>query len=161
MARDKSKYPLERILAAAERASDGDASATAALASGLSDADSAVRYWNATGLLIRGEPAARAARTELLKTLADPSPYVQVVAAEALARYGQENDAATARDRLVELCNGKQHDLFTALAALNAAEASLPRPSSQRQTISGFSGTLPAPHERYQSYVPRLLESVK
>jgi len=161
MARDASKYPLERILAAAERASNGDSGATAVLTGGLSDADSAVRYWNATGLLIRGESAVRAARPELVKALSDSSPYVQVVAAEALIRYGQQDDAATARNRLVDLCDGTKHDLFVALAALNAAEACLPRPSPERQTIAGLPGALPAPHERYQSYVPRLLESVK
>ena len=60
MGHDERAYPLERILATAELAAGLSADANAALVAALADSDSAVRYWAATGLLMRGEAGIRA-----------------------------------------------------------------------------------------------------
>ncbi len=53
MGHDPSKYPLQRILKTAELASSLRSDATPELIKSLEDADSAVRYWGALGLLMR------------------------------------------------------------------------------------------------------------
>jgi len=58
----------------------------------LTDADSAVRYWAATGLLALG-PAAKPATKPLLKRLEDAAPNVRITAAEALCGLGHIDEA--------------------------------------------------------------------
>src|SRR5205085_3904012 len=81
---DRAKYPLERILAAAELASSLGAGDVPALRKLLADEDGAVRYWATMGLLMRGAKAVGDAREDLLKRLDDDSPSVRVAAAESL-----------------------------------------------------------------------------
>jgi arylsulfatase A-like enzyme len=95
--KDPKSYPLERILDAAEHASAGDPVCVEL----LRDEDSAVRYWGATGCL---HPQAKAPIPALVKALADPSPSVQVAAADALARLGRLDDALPA------LVRGLKHE---------------------------------------------------
>ena len=54
-----AKFPLERILSTAELAASLAPDAVPALEKGLADDDSAIRYWAAMGLLVRGEKAVR------------------------------------------------------------------------------------------------------
>src|SRR6185437_5427753 len=54
MGHDPTKYPLERILAAADLASSMQPGVAKQLQRFMADPDSAVRYWGATGALIRG-----------------------------------------------------------------------------------------------------------
>ncbi len=70
---DRQRYPLERILDMAQRATTRDAAELDPLRAGLQDADSGVRYWAAQGLLIRGEAAVAAAREDLHAALARTS----------------------------------------------------------------------------------------
>ncbi len=90
MGHDDAKYPFERVFAAAELASGTSAADTPELVKLLADSDSAVRYWAATGLLIRGESAMNAAEAAFANALTDQSPYVRTVAAEALCRFGNQ-----------------------------------------------------------------------
>ena len=85
MGHDDTKYPLERILAAAELAAGTNAEDTSLLVERLHDDDSAVRYWAATGLVIRGPEGAAATQAALMNALEDDSPYVHIAAAEGLA----------------------------------------------------------------------------
>jgi len=82
-------YPLERIMETAYMASDRDADVLAELSKRLKDKDPAVRYWAATGFLIRAKDAkARAAAAALDAVLQDPHGDTQIVAAEALCKMG-------------------------------------------------------------------------
>jgi uncharacterized sulfatase len=81
-----------------------------------------VRYWAATGVLIRGRPAGEALRRELSAALRDDAPAVRVVAAEALGRYGQPEDLPRAMSELLDLANGQRQRLYVAVAALNAMD---------------------------------------
>ncbi len=76
-------------------AASGNLEATPVLIEALSDADSAVRWWGAVGLLIRSEKGVVAARQELLDALEDDAPAVRIAAGEALGRYGSAADAAS------------------------------------------------------------------
>ena len=53
MGHDDRKYPMQKIMAAAELASSRKPNATAELKKHFSDEDSAVRYWAAQGVLMR------------------------------------------------------------------------------------------------------------
>ena len=91
MARDPAKYRLPHILAAAELVGMGPRMLPA-LRDGLSDSDSAVRYWAAVGLDALGEEAAPAMEA-LGKALNDPSPNVRFTAAGLLCRLGSCSEA--------------------------------------------------------------------
>ncbi|REK11223.1 MAG: sulfatase [Planctomycetota bacterium] len=155
MARDTGKYPLERIMATAELASNLEPEATSALVKAFEDGDSAVRYWAAMGLLMRGKDAVAVGHGSLVSALADPSPYVRIVAAEALGRYGQPSDRALAIKVLADHADWSDHDVFTAMSALNALDEFPDDVAAIKSKLSGKNGD--APHGRYEKYVPRLV----
>ncbi|MEH3107529.1 MAG: sulfatase-like hydrolase/transferase [Sphingomonas fennica] len=109
--RDRTAYPLERLMALAATAAGGDPGAVPALTAALADPHPLIRYWAATGLLIRAAAAPALAGM----AAADPAPAVRVVAAEAIARTG---DAAGVSS-LAALAAPAQ-PWQTRLAALNA-----------------------------------------
>jgi uncharacterized sulfatase len=161
MGHDPAKYPVERILIAAELASSLDPAALPALKAALSDSDSAVRYWGVLGHTMRGADAVGADRAEILPLLDDGSPDVRIAAAEALGRYGNDADLSRALAVLKSHANWKENDLFTVMAALNAIGAL----GSKAEPILGAVVQLPgkgeSPHPRYAEYVPRLLEELR
>lgn len=84
---DPARYDFDRVYAAAQRASDR-AVPFDAIRPALADADPVVRYWAATGVLIRGRDAVSAAGADLERLLSDPEPGPRIVAAEAIGRFG-------------------------------------------------------------------------
>ncbi|MDH4476121.1 MAG: sulfatase-like hydrolase/transferase [Verrucomicrobiaceae bacterium] len=160
-AHDSAKYPFEKILAAADLASGMDSTATPELARLMTDdADSAVRFWGALGLLMRGESATRDQTAALLKALEDPSIDVRIPAAQALGQFGDAAALAKALPTLSALAAPKDHDVLTAMAALAAIEALGPKADSLKPQITTLDPTGPAPDDRYNSYVPRLIENI-
>jgi HEAT repeat protein len=87
----------------------------------LKHADSGVRYWGAIGLLAHQEAGVRAGHDELLAALADDSPIVQIMAAEALGRFGSEADAVAALEVLLQYIK-PEANYFLAVAAWNALD---------------------------------------
>ncbi len=159
LARDVSKYPLERILATAELAAARDPDSTAELIKACEDPDSAVRFWAVTGLLIRGKAGVQAGHATLISSLADPSPDVRVTSAEALARFGKPSDRRLAIQVLRDHADVGRQDVFTAIAALNAVDqlgvddAEAIKAELHDRSAGEF------PHERYRDYVGRLLKA--
>jgi len=90
MARQTDRFPLVRILDAAEGVGRGPGELPR-LRGLLADSDPAVRFWAATGLTVLGAEG-RSATEELTPALADPSANVRLAAAEALCRLGREED---------------------------------------------------------------------
>jgi uncharacterized sulfatase len=159
---DDTKYPYERTFAAAELASSLKPEATPALKKFLTDTDSAVRYWGAIGLYMRGPSVVNGTRNELTAALTDTSPYVRIVAAEALGQFGTSADLATALPVLTSLADWSKHDVFTALAALHSLEAlGLNKIMSARDTIVALPATGPVPDNRYAAYIPRILADLR
>jgi arylsulfatase A-like enzyme len=158
---DDRKYPFERVFATAEAASLLKPEAVPELKKALGDADSAVRYWAALGLLMRGRAGFDAAGPELHTALEDQSPYVRIVAAQMLGQYGGGDDQDRTLRLLVDMSNWGEHDVFTVLAALNALDAL----GAKAQRVASAIRALPAkgkvPHQRYAAYVPRLLEDLR
>lgn len=153
---DDAAYPLKRIFETAELAGSNRANSAESLGKLLKDADSAVRYWAALGLLIRQEKGVGAARNELRAALEDTSPSVRIVAAQALAQYGEPADIPKCLDVLVELADVKQQKIYIAVQALNALdeldEKARPAIDAIRSLPSGDKST----PQRLGDYIERL-----
>lgn len=119
---DDRIYPFERIFAMAELASSLDPEAVPALVEGLGNEDSAVRYWAANGLLMRGRVGVEFGRHALLAALEDDSPYVRITAAEALASYAEGEVRESALATLIELAHPGNNQALISLAALNSID---------------------------------------
>jgi len=157
MGHDDGKYPLKKIMAAAELASSLDEDAVLGLVEALDDRDSAVRYWAAMGILMRGADAVRATRAPLGTALDDDSPYVRVIAAEALGRYGGDEDADRALRVLMELAPVDASGVFVSMLALNALDAMDDRARPAVDAIRQLPQKDPSVPRRMGAYVPNLI----
>ena len=92
------------------------------LRAGLKDADNAIRYWSALGLLMRAKDAVSADMPGLRGLLQDESKPVRIVAAEALAQWGEKGDLDASLKVLLECGHPKQNSIYNSLAALNALD---------------------------------------
>jgi len=161
MARDDTRYPFQRIFETAELAASLKQEATADLKKVLVDNDSAVRYWAALGLLMRGRKGHDAAAAELRMALKDRSAYVQIVVAETLAKYGNADDEKRALQLLADRADWGKTDVFVAMAALNALDALGPKTVPLAETLKALPTKGKAPDARYLPYVPNLLKSIQ
>jgi arylsulfatase A-like enzyme len=158
LARDDEHYPLSRILAMAERASNRDPREIHALRHALSDPDSAVRYWAVTGFLVRGSQGVQHAEQELRLALEDPAPSVRVAAAEALAQHGAESDLTSALDVLIRHADVAQHGLYVAIAALNALDELDHKAASLIEAIQNLPRNHPSIPARLGDAISRLVD---
>lgn len=161
LARDPARYPLAQILAAAELASSLRPEVLPELRFLLEAPDSAVRYWAALGLLMRGPAAVERHQDALRARFADPAPAVRIAAAEALGRHGNASDTDRALDLLLEHASLEQNDVWTALLALNALEAMGDRTDRARPRIALLPDQGGSAHSRFNGYVGRLLEGFR
>lgn len=161
LGRDPGRYDVRRTLEAAEVAANRDAAAVPRLIEGSRDADSAVRFWAATGILIRGPEAVGAGREALRRLLDDASPSVRVAAAEALAVHGAGEDRAAGVATLVALADARREGYLVAVAALNAIDL-LPREvvDGRRAELAALPRRFPDVSGRMNDYVDRLLRSI-
>ena len=158
---DPDRYPLERILAAAQAASSlSDAALPGLTAAMERDADSAVRYWGAMGILMRGATAVEKTREKLHAALADKSPSVRVVAAEALCRYGNDDDLNEALPVLIDSANLQRSEPFVVLAAMNAIDVLDDKTAGSVDEIRALPRTAPSVHSRAKNYAVRLLDKI-
>lgn len=160
IARDPAAFPLGRIHAAADLASRPGMGRLPAMRRFLADPDSAVRYWGATGLLIRGPEAVRACEAQLRLALGDPAPAVRVAASEALGKHGDEEDSSRAIRTLLELSSLDDNDVWTCTMALNAIDAMGVRAHGARARLEALPAQGGTAHNRYANYVPRLLKDL-
>lgn len=160
IARDSAKYPIEKIIDAADLASNLDPAATAALATLMADPDSAVRCWGALGLLMRGGDAVAANAATLEKALADDSPAVRIVAAQALGAHGDAAALGKALDTLAALAPPESNGVLVSMSALAAIEALGEKAAPLHPAIASMKATGDSPDARYDSYVPRLIENI-
>jgi arylsulfatase A-like enzyme len=99
--RKPGAYPLDRVLAMAELASERQVANLPRLVEALADPCEPIRWWAAQGCAMLRE-GAKPAEAALRQQLADPSGAVQIAAAEALARLGQLDIALPALQRQLE-----------------------------------------------------------
>jgi uncharacterized sulfatase len=155
-----NEYPLGGVMATAEEASSRRPEDTRALVRKLVDGDSAVRYWAALGLEMRGESAVRGAASDLRRLLRDPAPAVRAAAAEALGRFGGADDAAECLRVLLTLAPADHNGVYTSIQALNAIAAMGARAAAARDAIARLPREDPNAPDRMKSYVPRLIEEL-
>ncbi len=160
LGRDPQRYPLERLLEAAERASRTGTEEAAALTAGLSDPEPGIRYWAVMGHLIRGEAAVRSAAVSLRRLLGDESPSVAIAAAEALGRFGDSEDVEPALATLLRHARLDARAPFVAVEALNALDHLGPRMQPVLPALRALPAQQPGLPSRIAEYVPRLLEKI-
>ena len=158
---DDVRYPLARVLEAAELASMLQPDALPALKKAMTDSDSAVRYWGTLGVLIRGSNAVAKAHTELQTALKDASADVRITAAQALAQFGGQADVKAMLPLLADHADWKKHTVFSSLAALNSLDALGMKAVPLATLIKTMPTNGPAPDARYKSYVGRLVEDLR
>jgi arylsulfatase A-like enzyme len=160
MGHDKERYPLERILDMAERASSLQADAVPKLRAGLKADDSAIRYWSALGLLMRGKDAVTEHTAALRNLWKDESKPVRIVAAEALGQFGTKDDVAVSLKVLLEAGDPTKNSIYNSLAALNALDrlGEKARPALKELQAWPTQGT-PAAH-RAAPGIARLLAKI-
>ncbi len=122
LGRDPKGLDFDRIVKAAQMGSDGSRASLAEMVALLSDPEPVVRYWGALGLIIWGEGAASGAADKLRPLLKDESPSVQIVAAEALGRFGEAADLEPAMEVLMAHADMARSDPYRSNEALNAID---------------------------------------
>ncbi|MBX3438132.1 MAG: sulfatase-like hydrolase/transferase [Planctomycetaceae bacterium] len=163
MGHDPMQYPLEEIMRMAELASSLDPAAVPELAAALTADDSAVRYWAALGLLMRGKEALKVedAHEGLIDAIEDDSEFVRVVACEALGRYSDDrDDQVQTLTVLVDRANFNQYGLFVAMSALNALDELDGKARPELRRIKELPEVPTSAPKRMQNYVQRLKEKI-
>lgn len=160
MGNDEETYPLQSIRSAAEVASSLESEVTPQLILLLQDADEAIRYWGAMGLLMRGEPAVQSARPHLRQALRDMEPSVRIAAAEALGRYGDTEDLDLALGVLRELGPLDKNGLYVSMLALNAIDKLDDKAAPLREEMKDWPRRDSSVHGRMGNYVDRLLSHI-
>lgn len=159
---DEQRYPLEKILAAADLASRRTEGDLPQLLANVVSPEAIVRYWTATGLLIRAELGEETGRKELVKAArgmsTDSFPYTRCVANEVLARFGNEADRRVALKALLAEANNSQRNLFVSIAALNALQDCRPSNVEIGTALEGLPQRDALTSSRYDGYVERLAQ---
>ena len=160
LARNDAKYPMDRIVAAAELASNLDPAALPELKKFLNDSDSAVRWWASLGHLMRGQAAVAANQEALQNALQDQASPVRIVAAQALGMFGDDATMAIALNVLRDLSLPQKNGVLVSMSALAAIEALGDRANSLHPFVLKLDPNGDSPDERYNSYVPRLIQNI-
>ncbi len=155
-------YDLKRVLASAQLASSRDPKNGPHLVTMLDSDDLIIRYWGAIGLLavpesVAGETTRVALRNAMNN---DDSPCVRVLAAEALARFGDNADLRPAVDVLVDLANVERHGVYVSVFALNSLDYVGDKARFAADQISALPRKDTITPRRLSGYVPRLLDEV-
>lgn len=159
-ARDQKKYPLEKILSAAQLATSLKKSDLGKILKLLEDSDSAVRYWGAIGILNHGKDGIHAGGSKIRKALLDDSPYVRITLAEALGQYGSKADQTTAVETLGQLANPVKNGCFPAMLAMNAIDHLDDTAKTLLPLIESMPQVPPEVDKRFQGYVGRLVTTI-
>ncbi len=159
---DPAKYDFDRVYGMAQMASDRRV-ALSSIRPGLTDQDPIVRYWAATGVLIRGREAVASAGADLEGLLRDAEPGPAIVAAEALARFGTTAPRAQAIDVLLEYAHAGRHDEYVAILALYSLNQVADLPERVKQAVKSLPNVptvAPGHLPQRENYLPRLIAAI-
>jgi arylsulfatase A-like enzyme len=160
--RDPKRYDFDRVYTMAQAATDR-AVPLARVRPGLADKDPIVRYWAATGILVRGKDAVAAASADLAKLLDDPEPGPQIVASEALARHGAPDLRTRALDVLLARSDASRNHEYVAMLALNALNQVTDLPEEVKTAVGKLPTTpttAPDHIRQRENYLPKLVTAV-
>ncbi len=160
MGHDPTQYPLEAILTAAERASSQKEEDLPQLKNWLVHSDSCIRYWAAMGILMQKENGLKLAGDSLRDSLEDESPYVRIVAANALGKFGDRTDLDQSLSVLMKLAHIENGNGYIATMALNAIGDLGDKAASLKDSIKTLPVNDPSLPERANGYVARLIKTL-
>lgn len=160
MGHDDFRYPFQEIKNVAERVSSLKEITPEMFATWMKHEDSAVRYWAAMGILMRGESAVEKNHAAAREALADESSAVRIVAAEALGRFGDESDLKRALPVLLDCASLERYDLYTCMNALNAIDYLDEKASGIQSEIQALPESAPGISGRLRANVPKLKEKI-
>ena len=161
MGADPARYPMGRIMRMAELATSMRDGVEDELRAGFEDADSAVRYWAASGALVRGSDAVAALAGSLRKALSDEDPAARVAASEALGRFGSDEDAKRALAALLDVADAERHGIYVSMAALNALDYMDDRANPAIERILALPREVTSLNPRLRAYLPNLLGKIR
>ncbi|PHS17473.1 MAG: sulfatase [Blastopirellula sp.] len=153
---DPKQYDLEKIQAIAEVASEMNPNNTSKLVAALRDKDSAVRYWGAMGVLMRGKDAVSATSSDLENALYDESKSVQILAAQCIAQFGKKKDRDEALSILIQYSDGTKHGIYIAMLACNALDEMDEKAISVLKEIEAIPTDFELPSKSLRAYMPNL-----
>ena len=160
MGQDMDRYDFDSIFAAAQLASSRKAEDLPAIVSMLDSADSGVRYWAATGLLIHGLDGYKGGQAALVKAIGDPSASIAIVAAEALGHFGTEAEKEKALGVLLVRANQETGNVYEAISAANALDYLGELAVTKREEIEALPQKSTKPVPRTDGYVGSLLKRI-
>ncbi len=161
MGHDEARYPLARIVETADLAASRDLEDLPCLVRRSGDSDSAVRYWAAVGLLVRGATAASTHRKTARRLLQDSAWPVRITAAEVLVRHGDRADVDEALDVLLDGADVEKHGLYVSIHALNALDMCDAAVAAQAANqIRAIRTSHPSVPKRMGNYLGRLVDKI-
>lgn len=102
------------------------------------------------------------AAPQLRAALQDSSKSVRCIAAEALGRYGNQQDVNAGVETLISLANQKKDGLYVAMLALNGLDKLGPKKvAAVKDQIAKLPVKNDQVNRRLQSYVGRLVERLQ
>ncbi len=161
MGHNTHKYPMAKIFETAEIAAGLEMTDLHKLMVAFDDSDSAVRYWAAMGVLMRESKGVETARPQLREALKDESHNVQVVAAQALGQYGNEEDLDLVLPVLLERASLDHSSVYVSILALNAIDhLGVEKTMPLKDKLAKLPKNRDDIHGRVDGYVPRLLDKI-
>jgi uncharacterized sulfatase len=151
---------MEEIMAMAEKASMLKPEALPELRKAMKDEDSAVRYWGAMGVLMRGKDAVETARADLVAALEDSSPSVRAIAGEALTKYGSKEEFDKAMPALLDVAENVDTTGYAALLAVNAIDDVDGKAGVPAETIRELDKVLDKKNGQAAGYVKRVMQKI-
>ncbi|HUS07344.1 MAG TPA: HEAT repeat domain-containing protein, partial [Bryobacteraceae bacterium] len=160
MGHDEKKYPAKRVIETAGLAASLKKGVTAQLTQALQDPDSAVRWWGALGILMRGAEEVKTCTPRLRKALDDEAPAVRIAAAEALGRYGSGGDLDKSLHTLLSLAAADKNGVYVALMAGSAINELGAKAKPIQEALRTLPVQDPNAPERAAGYMDRLLKDI-
>ncbi len=163
LAHDNQRYPIELVYDVADVATRSTDDDLKALLEKRVHPHPVVRYWVASGLLIRAlrdqqrDEAVKAARG----MTTDVSPYVRCIANETLARFGPSSDRELAIDALLKMADPRKSNTFVAMTAMNSLDWCEPTAVEVADRLKGLPAKDPRLSGRYGSYIPNLVKRIE
>ena len=156
-------FPIDEYFEVASMASDPQSDDLEELLAFRTNSDSVVRFWVAQGLLIRciNNQQTEQAIVAAQSMVNDRSKYVQCIANEVLARYGNKSQRSASLGALMRLTDTKNAGAFVALTALNSLDWCQPAEGEVDLAVFGVNPKkIKGVPERYSSYVPRMISRI-
>ena len=110
--------------------------------------------------MIRGKNGLRKGRKVLTAALEDKSPSVQIIAAEALGRYGNKKEAKRAADLLMKYANAEKNGISLSMLSLNARDYLDEKAAHHKDAIAKLPKRDPNADPRTRNYAGNLIGKI-